>query len=139
MLLDWQRCHWPCKHFIAIFKHNPQWGWEKLSPSYQNSPHFRIDDCLFHILVNDSRVHVPGNNTSPLPDDSPSTMADHLPSNNTSLPEDSPSHKVDLKEESNRSNDSSSDSVHLTSSQQSLKEAYRIANNCMEVMRQLQT
>ena len=41
--LDWQRNHWPCKHFLAIFRHKPQWGWDKLSPSNQNSPYFRIN------------------------------------------------------------------------------------------------
>ena len=25
---DWQRHHWPCKHYVAIYKHFPEWGWE---------------------------------------------------------------------------------------------------------------
>ena len=40
---DWQRHHWPCKHFVAIYKHFPEWGWEAMSPYYSSSPYFQID------------------------------------------------------------------------------------------------
>ncbi|RMX61352.1 hypothetical protein pdam_00025174, partial [Pocillopora damicornis] len=35
---DWQRHHWLCKHFVAIYKHFPERGWEAMSPSYRFSP-----------------------------------------------------------------------------------------------------
>ena len=43
---DWQKHHWPCKHFLAIYKHFPGWGWERMSPSYTLSPYFTIDSLV---------------------------------------------------------------------------------------------
>ena len=40
---DWQKHHWSCKHFLAIYQHFPEWGWEAMSPSYSSSPYFQID------------------------------------------------------------------------------------------------
>ena len=33
----WVRNHLPCKHFFAIVRHYPEWGWEKLPQHYTNS------------------------------------------------------------------------------------------------------
>ena len=67
-------------------------------------------------------------------------MADYLMEGylTSPFPDDSSTRKDDDKEESNRANDESSDSPHVTSNQQSLKEARRMANNCRDIMRQLQ-
>ena len=40
---DWQRHHWPYKHFVAIYKHLTEWGWQAMSPYYSSSPYFQID------------------------------------------------------------------------------------------------
>lgn len=48
--LDWQKWWLPCKHFIAIFAHYPDWQWEKLSPLYRDSPYFSLDEELLNHL-----------------------------------------------------------------------------------------
>ena len=35
---DWLTYYLPCKHFFAVFRHYPEWGWEKLPTSYLYSP-----------------------------------------------------------------------------------------------------
>ena len=42
----WQKNHWPCKHFIAIFKYYPEWEWDALAPAYTNSPFFQNNPCV---------------------------------------------------------------------------------------------
>lgn len=39
----WDRSHYPCKHFYAVFKFYEEWGFEKLPASYQNSPFPTLD------------------------------------------------------------------------------------------------
>lgn len=46
---DWQKHHWPCKHFLAIYKLFPGWGWERMSPSYTSSPYFTIDSLVIPV------------------------------------------------------------------------------------------
>ena len=43
---DWQKWWLSCKHFIAVFNYHPGWQWENLSPLYQNSPFFSLDEEL---------------------------------------------------------------------------------------------
>ena len=31
---DWTHWHIPCKHFFAVFKHFPNWGWMRLPKDY---------------------------------------------------------------------------------------------------------
>ena len=50
---DWQKHHWPCKHFLAIYKHFPEWGWEAMSPIYKDSPYFKIDS---NVVPDDSMM-----------------------------------------------------------------------------------
>ena len=50
---DWQKHHWPCKHFLAIYQHFPEWGWEAMSPIYKDSPYFKIDS---NVVPNDSMM-----------------------------------------------------------------------------------
>ena len=35
---------YPCKHFFAIFRKFPTWGWDSLSSLCCNSPYFNLDD-----------------------------------------------------------------------------------------------
>ena len=42
----WVRNHLPCKHFFAIFRHYPEWGWEKLPQHYTNSPMLTLDEAI---------------------------------------------------------------------------------------------
>ena len=35
-----------CKHFFAIFKHLPEWKWEKLPRTYRESPFLTLDHHL---------------------------------------------------------------------------------------------
>ena len=49
---DWKKHHWPCKHFIAIFQHKPEWGWDSLGSGYCQSPMFCIDEqCIAAIDI----------------------------------------------------------------------------------------
>ena len=43
---SWVRNHFPCKHFFAIFRHHPQWGWDKLPDDYANSPLRTLDEAI---------------------------------------------------------------------------------------------
>ena len=36
--MDWVRFHTPCKHFFAIFRHQVDWSWYSLPPTYLASP-----------------------------------------------------------------------------------------------------
>ena len=60
---DWQKHHWPCKHFLAIYNHFPEWGWEKMSPSYTSSPYFKIDSSVIPV---DSEIGAMGSDTQSL-------------------------------------------------------------------------
>ena len=45
---DWQKYHWPCKHFCAIFLHFPTCGWNSLVSDYRDRlPYFSLDSDLF--------------------------------------------------------------------------------------------
>lgn len=39
---DWERHHWPCKHFCAVFRYTED-GWDALPPRYKDSPFFTLD------------------------------------------------------------------------------------------------
>jgi len=45
---DWRKYHWPCKYLCAIFLHVTSHSWNSLAADYRDSPHFRIDNDLFH-------------------------------------------------------------------------------------------
>ena len=34
----WRRSSYLCKHFFAIFRKHPEWGWNKVSSLYTDSP-----------------------------------------------------------------------------------------------------
>ena len=40
---DWIHWHMPCKHFFAIFRAKPGWGWRALPQSYTDSPYLQSD------------------------------------------------------------------------------------------------
>ncbi|XP_078695173.1 uncharacterized protein LOC144924097 [Branchiostoma floridae x Branchiostoma belcheri] len=40
---DWARYLLPCKHFCAVFRLVPDWGWEALPSAYKDNPLFSID------------------------------------------------------------------------------------------------
>ena len=44
---DWKRSCYPCKHFFAIFKKFPCYGWESVSSLYRNSPYLNLDSDFF--------------------------------------------------------------------------------------------
>lgn len=41
---SWQHNHLPCKHFFAVFRHYPEWGWDKLPLVYTCSPTLTLDE-----------------------------------------------------------------------------------------------
>ena len=55
---DWLTYHLPCKHFFAVFRHFPEWGWEKLPNSYLTSPYLSLDNQAIANYV-DSEQHNP--------------------------------------------------------------------------------
>ncbi len=42
---DWIRWHIPCKHFLAVFSHYPQWGWANLPKPYLDSEYLSADSA----------------------------------------------------------------------------------------------
>lgn len=40
---DWTKWNIPCKHFFAVFKHKPEWQWDKLPTTYRQSPYLSTD------------------------------------------------------------------------------------------------
>lgn len=42
----WCRNHLPCKHLFAIFRHYPEWGWDKLPLHYTQSPRLTLDEAV---------------------------------------------------------------------------------------------
>ena len=59
MCLDWQSSFMPCKHFLAIMQHFPEWSWNKLPKSYTNSPLFNLDKDVLFGKHSDSQPVVP--------------------------------------------------------------------------------
>lgn len=49
---DWLTYHLPCKHFFAVFRHFPEWGWEKLPGSYLMSPYLSLDNQAISNYIN---------------------------------------------------------------------------------------
>ena len=41
---SWQHNHLPCKHFFAVFRNYPEWGWQKLHLAYTCSPTLTLDE-----------------------------------------------------------------------------------------------
>ena len=56
---DFTEWHIPCKHFFAIFRLFPQWGWSKLADHYLNGPYLTTDqDCIISFFANDGLQEV---------------------------------------------------------------------------------
>lgn len=57
---DWLCYKVPCKHFFAVFRLFPEWGWEKLPNSYQQSPYLNIDEQAIsaYIQAKDNKVPI---------------------------------------------------------------------------------
>ena len=47
---DWERFHWPCKHFCAVFR-NSNYGWDKLCSFYRDSPYFKLDSDVVSLSL----------------------------------------------------------------------------------------
>ena len=45
---DWLRHHIPCKHFFAIFTHQPAWQWNNLPQTYLQSAYLSTDTQALH-------------------------------------------------------------------------------------------
>ena len=42
---DWEKFRYPCKHFCAVFRRIPSWGFSALPESYRCSPFLTLDAC----------------------------------------------------------------------------------------------
>ena len=42
-MCDWPKTHYPCKHFFAVFFHQPGWSWDSLPKAYLNSAYLCSD------------------------------------------------------------------------------------------------
>lgn len=49
---EWPSTHIPCKHMFVIFRHEPDWGFQKLCENYRNSPFFTLDEDLIFPVNN---------------------------------------------------------------------------------------
>ena len=55
---DWIRFNIPCKHFFAIFEHQPEWCWDSLPDAYLQSPHLNCDkQALDNFYENNEHDH----------------------------------------------------------------------------------
>ena len=61
---DWVKYHIPCKHLFGVFRLFPQWGWEMLPQSYQQSPYLNVDDQAISDYVRDEPQHYSPENSS---------------------------------------------------------------------------
>lgn len=50
---DWIRWHIPCKHFLAVFTHFPQWGWASLPKSYLENEYISTDSAALPCPAHD--------------------------------------------------------------------------------------
>jgi len=76
---DWLAYHLPCKHFFAIFRHYPEWGWEKLPTSYLLSPYLSLDNQSISSYINSEQSTVDDASADLETDPSPSTTLDEIP------------------------------------------------------------
>ena len=77
---DWVKYHIPCKHFFGVFRLFPQWGWEALSQSYQQSPYLNLDDqAISEYIKNKEQLYSP-ENPSTLPSPTVSYSPDQVES-----------------------------------------------------------
>ena len=54
---DWRKSSYLCKHFYAIFRKYPQWGWDQVSPLYRTSPFTTLDpSCLPPVEQNTTMI-----------------------------------------------------------------------------------
>ena len=49
--------HIPCKNFFAIFTHRPNWSWDQLPSTYQNSAYVSMDTLALDPLTSLSPSH----------------------------------------------------------------------------------
>ena len=55
--LSWRQTSYPCKHFFAIFKKFPRWGWDSLSSLYTQSPFLTLNGFITEAAdKNDLRI-----------------------------------------------------------------------------------
>ena len=52
---DWQLHHLPCKHFLAVFRHFENWGWNSLPSDYVTSPYLSLDPCCVTMGATEDR------------------------------------------------------------------------------------
>ena len=55
---DWLTYNLLCKHFFAVFRHFPEWGWEMLPDSYLTSPYLSLDNQAIFELYQSRRASV---------------------------------------------------------------------------------
>ena len=41
---DWKKWHIPCKHFLAVFRWEPDWDWNQLPLEYRQSAYLSTDN-----------------------------------------------------------------------------------------------
>ena len=77
---DWLTYHLPCKHFFAVFRHYPEWGWEKLPTSYLQSPYLSLDNQSITSYINsEQQLPVDDASADQETDPSLSTTLDEIP------------------------------------------------------------
>ena len=59
---DWNKFHWPCKHFCAVFRNFASSGWDQLSMEYRSSPYFVIDNDVIAMSSSSDGVVVSSDN-----------------------------------------------------------------------------
>ena len=61
---DWATYQIPCKHFFGVFRLFPEWGWEMLPQSYQDSPYLNLDEQAMSAYVQFPEEKFPENLSS---------------------------------------------------------------------------
>ena len=50
--LPWMKSRLLCKHFFAVFRHCPNWGFDKISSHYTNQAHITLDEHVVTVARN---------------------------------------------------------------------------------------
>ena len=76
---DFTEWNIPCKHFSAIFRLFPQWGWNKLPDHYLNGPYMSSDQTTINTFFDTCNSHDScSSEQTTFHDDIPSQM-DNIP------------------------------------------------------------
>jgi len=135
---DWEKNRLPCKHFLVIFQHFPDWNFDKLPVHYKESPFLTLDREAVFLKVTVSCV---GDDSS----DDAMTAAeeyDTCTQNTTHIhvePSEIPQRNKYSRGWSTKCKEGAkqlTSLLHIVDDMQSLKEIYDLIYQCIDILSQ---